>query len=57
MGSVEFYRPAWDAGADADPVGVCPVCGQAVYQGDRIYWARGTDHAVGCEHCVDEHLA
>lgn len=57
MGAMEFYRPAWDAGADAAPVGVCPVCGHAIYQGDRIYWARGTDHAVGCEACVDEHLA
>lgn len=57
MTGTEGMDAGWSPGADAEAVGVCPVCGHAVYQGDRIYWGHGTDFAVGCEYCVDELLA
>ena len=35
----------------------CPVCGAALWDGERIYCGHGTDAVLGCEHCVDWHDA
>lgn len=35
---------AFDPYAQARPVGRCAECGAALYDGDRVYYGRGTDH-------------
>ncbi len=39
---------AFDPYAQARPVGRCAECGAALYDGDRVYYGRGTDHMLGC---------
>lgn len=49
----DFYRPAYDPYAEAQPVLVCPECGAPVYAGEKYVCGRGTDHILACEHCAD----
>ncbi|MTS16702.1 hypothetical protein [Ruthenibacterium lactatiformans] len=37
---------AFDPYAQARPVGRCAECGAALYDGDRVYYGRGTDHMI-----------
>lgn len=46
-----------DPYAEAEPVSYCPECGAPVYDGERIYYGHGTDHVIGCEHCIDTGFA
>lgn len=48
---------AFDPYAEAEPVSYCPECGAPVYDGERIYYGHGTDHVIGCEHCIDTGFA
>ena len=43
---------AFDPYAQARPVGRCAECGAALYDGDRVYYGRGTDHVLGCGQSV-----
>ena len=43
---------AFDPYAEAEPVSYCPECSAPVYDGERIYYGHGTDHVIGCEHCI-----
>ena len=47
----------YDAYAEAIPVRFCPECDRPIYDGDRIYCGNGTDHVIGCEHCIDVQFA
>ena len=31
--------------------------GAALYDGDRVYYGRGTDHVLGCGQCIDAGFA
>ena len=48
---------AFDPYAQARPVGRCAECGAALYDGDRVYYGRGTDHVLGCGQCIDAGFA
>ena len=48
---------AFDPYAEAEPVSYCPECGAPIYDGERIYYGHGTDHVIGCEHCIDTGFA
>ena len=47
----------FDPYAQARPVGRCAECGAALYDGDRVYYGRGTDHVLGCGQCIDAGFA
>lgn len=49
----EFYRPAFDPYAEAQPVFECPVCGEPVYAGETYIRWRGTRRIAACEHCAE----
>ncbi len=48
---------AFDPYAEAEPVSYCPECDAPIYDGERIYYGHGTDHVIGCEHCIDTGFA
>lgn len=48
---------AFDPYAQARPVGRCAECGAALYDGDRVYYGRGTDHVLGWRQCIDAGFA
>lgn len=55
----EVRRWAFDPYEDARPVGVCPNCGEPIYEGDDLYCLKinGEEVPVGCESCGSTHTA
>ncbi len=55
----EVRRWAFDPCEDARPIGVCPNCGQPIYEGDSVYYLaiNGEEVPSGCESCASVRTA
>ena len=51
------YPKLCNPDVEVEPVMYCPECGAAIYDGERVYYGKGTDHIIGCENCIDFHFA
>ena len=52
-----FPETAFDPYEEAEPVRTCRACGEAIYDGERMFFDVVSGAQIGCEHCIEIKLA